>query len=146
MRNPGFLDEVLSRSRSAQSPSAQFERKTKMNNYNESQARRYCTIGILLCLLLVGAAAQGQVTSLSLNSDPGDFVGGGQTAFFTPADGTFGASGISTGNHVSVSFLGQPGIFWFLDFAAPSGQPLTVGTYTGAARWPFEAANQPGLS
>jgi hypothetical protein len=97
-----------------------------------------------IVFLLFTLAAQAQVTSLSLNSDSGDFIGEGQTTFLTPADGTFSAS--AGANNISISFFGQPGIFWFLDFAAPSGQALTVGTYTGAARFPFQAANQPGLS
>ena len=36
--------------------------------------------------------------------------------------------------------------FFNLDFAAPNNQPLAVGTYTGAVRYPFQASNQPGLS
>lgn len=100
---------------------------------------------LLLCALMAMAAtAQAQVTSLSMTSDPGDFIGGGQTTFLTPADGTFSASQNFDGG-VSIDFFGQPGIFWFLDFAAPFNQPLTVGTYTSATRFPFQASNVPGL-
>jgi Putative Ig domain len=125
---------------------AQFEEeKLKVKCRKEIRMRRYRAVWIVLPLLIVAATIQGQVTSLSLNSDPGDFVGGGQTLFLTSADGTFNASGTSGSGVVSVSLEG-PLQFWFLDFAALSGQPLAVGTYTGAARWPFQAPTQPGLS
>ncbi len=104
----------------------------------------------LLVILLIAfawdASAHAQVTSLTMNSDPGDFVGAGQFYFFTPADGTFSAQQ-NFDQGVSLSF-NTPSFsqFWFLDFAAPNNQPLTVGTYLGAARFPFQASNQPGLS
>lgn len=100
---------------------------------------------ILVGSLIFATSAFGQVTSLTLNSDPGDFVGQGQFTFLTPADGSFSAQQ-NFDQGVSVSFFGQPGIFWFLDFAAPNNQLLTVGTYTGAARFPFQSSSQPGLS
>jgi hypothetical protein len=36
--------------------------------------------------------------------------------------------------------------YWMLDLAAPAGQALDVGIYTGAARYPFQSPNQPGLT
>lgn len=92
------------------------------------------------------ASAQAQVTSLTMTSDPGDFVGLGQFYFFTPADGTFSAQQ-NFDQGVSLNFSGtSSGQFWSLDFAAPNSQPLTVGAYPGATRFPFQAPNQPGLS
>jgi Putative Ig domain len=90
--------------------------------------------------------AQAQVTSLTMSSDPNDYIGGGQFYFFTPANGTFTQQGGSS-QHVSISFA-TPSYsqWWYLDFAAPSGQSLAPGNYTGAARYPFQASNQPGLS
>lgn len=109
--------------------------------------KRLCSFLALVCALLVmTAGAQAQVTSLSMNSDPGDFIGQGQTFFFTPADGTFSANGAAGSNVVTFSFFGNDGQFWFLDFAAPSGQALAVGSYTGATRYPFNDPSQPGLS
>lgn len=99
---------------------------------------------MLLGLLGFGVNAFGQVTSLTLNSDPGDFIGQGQFTFLTPADGSFSAQQ-NFDQGASVSFFGQPGVFWFLDFAAPNNQLLTVGTYTGAVRFPFQSPSQPGL-
>ncbi|HET9181738.1 MAG TPA: putative Ig domain-containing protein [Candidatus Angelobacter sp.] len=100
---------------------------------------------VVCALLAMTAAAHAQVTSLSLTSDPGDFIGGGQTTFLTPADGSFTASK-NPDNGVFIDFLGQPGIFWQLEFAASFNQPLTVGTYTGATRFPFQANGVPGLA
>lgn len=107
--------------------------------------KRLCSLAVLCALMAISSAAWAQVTSLSLTSDPGDFIGQGQTTFLTPADGTFTASQNFDGG-VSVDFSGQPGTFWFLDFAAANSQPLTVGTFTGATRFPFQPSNEAGLS
>lgn len=97
-----------------------------------------------LTVLLLTTRAHAQVTSLTLNSDPGDFIGLGQSLFLTPADGTFDAT-TNFDSGVSVSFFG-PTHFWFLDFSAAGNVPLTVGTYTGATRFPFQAFGENGLS
>ena len=47
-------------------------------------------------------------------------------------------------NGVSLSFFGS-NHFFFLDFAAPNNQTVTVGTYRGATRFPFPAPTEPGL-
>jgi len=103
----------------------------------------------LLVALLVPAAvqpAQAQTTSLSLNSQPGDFIGQGQSLTVSATDGVFTPMR-NFANGVSISFFGsQPGDFWFLDFAAPGNAPLTVGVYEGATRFPFQATTSPGLS
>jgi hypothetical protein len=52
----------------------------------------------------------------------------------------------SDGNHINVSVNGANGDWWFLDLAAPSGQTLAPGTYSGATRYPFQAPTEPGLS
>ena len=99
----------------------------------------------LFALTLLGTGAHAQVTSLRLNSDPGDYIGGGQFTFLTPSDGTFSAQQ-NFDQGVSISFLGQPGTFWLFEFAAPNKQLLTVGTYMGATRFPFQDPSQAGLS
>jgi hypothetical protein len=76
---------------------------------------------------------------LSMTSQPGDWAGGGKTYYFTPAMAGF--SGSHNGSLVVLSAGG-----WTADFAAPSGQSLTVGTYSNVARYPFQSASQPGLS
>jgi hypothetical protein len=103
------------------------------------------SLSFVFALLVLATTVHAQVTSLSLNSDSGDFIGLGQSIFLTPADGGFSANQ-NFDNGVSIDFFGnQLGEFWFLDFAAPNGQPLTVGTYSGAMRFPFQNLGQPGL-
>jgi hypothetical protein len=101
---------------------------------------------ILLVLYACSVSAQAQVTSLTMTGDAGDYIGGGQFYFYTPADGAFGAQQNSS-QGVSLSFS-TPSFdhWWYLDFAAPNSQLLTVGTYLGATRFPFQASSEPGLS
>jgi hypothetical protein len=101
---------------------------------------------LLFALLALSVSAQAQVTSLTLSSDPGDYIGGGQFYYFTPYDGSFGAypysyDGVSL-NGVALSFSSNSHWFW-LYFYAPNNQPLTIGTYTGASK--AGAANEPYL-
>lgn len=87
-------------------------------------------------------------TMFSYVSDPGDFVGGGQT-------GSYSLSGMNVlgwqagnGSVVNIRFRSAsapPTVSWNLDFAATSGSPLLPGSYTGAARYPFNSG-VPGLN
>lgn len=97
-------------------------------------------------LLVQAMPAAAQVTSLTLASDQGDYIGGGQALSYAAADGTFTAL-VNTSNGISISFR-TPGFehFWDLDFAAPAGALLRPGTYVNATRYPFQAAGAPGLS
>jgi len=115
----------------------------------QSTYRQRVTLTILFLGLLTLAfhtQAHAQVTSLTLSSDPGDYIGGGQFLFFTSSDGTFTAQQ-NAAQGVSVAF-NTPSFdhFWYLDFAAADNQLLTVGLYTGAVRFPFQGPGQPGLS
>ena len=75
----------------------------------------------------------------------GDYISGGQTHYFMPADGTFSAY-TNYSNGVTVAF-NTPGFshWWYLNFAAAGNQQLTPGVYTNAVRWPFHSST-PGLS
>jgi hypothetical protein len=99
-------------------------------------------------VMMIGAVtgAKAGVTSLTMVSDAGDYIGGGQFYFYTPNDGTF--TGQSSSNQIVTFSFNTPTYshWWNLDFAAPSGQSLSLGSYTGAARFPFQLATQPGLS
>jgi len=102
-----------------------------------------------LMMLVLGTAswATAGVTSIVLNSDPGDYIGGGQTMVFVETDGTFVAQNSGNGSSVHVSFNTPTySHWWYLDFAAPDLLPLVVGPYEGAVRYPFQGAGQPGLS
>jgi len=104
---------------------------------------------MLVCLICVAAAGCGdggptQVqeneTFIKLESDAGDFIGGGQTFNFTPATATFQVN--YSGNYLYVTVLGQ----WTFDFRLPSSAPtLRNGTYTGAVLYPSADLAKPAL-
>lgn len=96
-------------------------------------------------------AAQAQVVtsgSLGFVSPAGDWVGGGATSTYSTANGdTLTVTGSTDEHYVNVSVSGALGDWWYLDLMAPSSGPaLAPGTYTGATRYPFNTAAQPGLS
>jgi hypothetical protein len=101
---------------------------------------------ISFVVLFFAADARAAVTSLLLTGDPGDYISGGQTLFFAPADGPFSAR-TNYSNGVSLAFHTPTySHFWYLDFAAPNKQFLTPGMYSGAVRFPFQAIGQSALS
>lgn len=95
-------------------------------------------------ILWSGAADAAAVDSgsLTMTSDPGDFVGGGVPhSYSTQAGDVFSTSG---GDSAITAFVSAAnGDFWFLSFAAPTGQVLAPGTFSGAIRFATSAA--PGL-
>lgn len=99
---------------------------------------------IIATLPLLPSVGAGQ-TSIVLDSQPGDWVGGGQHLVFTSADGTFSARG-TFNNGVSVDFHTISfSHFWHLDFGPPTDRPLTSGVYEGAQRFAFHAPPKPGM-
>jgi hypothetical protein len=78
-------------------------------------------------------------------SQAGDWVGQGAEYLYT-SDATITGSLPQGGTQFSGSAI-QPGYthWWYVNIAAPAGQPLTVGSYTGAFRAPFRPAGSPGL-
>jgi hypothetical protein len=88
------------------------------------------------------AASEGSF--LSFVSEPGDYIGQGQSLTFTPNDAQF-SSMVSQDQGELAVIVFPPGSFWFLHMAAPSGQQLLPGVYEGATRWPFQGPSQPGL-
>lgn len=94
-----------------------------------------------LCLFASPAFAQS--AALSYVSEPGDWVGQGQSLSFGSADITSQASSDNRLIGVSVNNASH----WYtLNLQAPVGQQLAVGVYNGATRYPFNAATVPGLS
>jgi hypothetical protein len=90
------------------------------------------------------ANAQTEGTFLSFSSQPGDYIGGGQSRTFTPNDSQFSSMVSQENREIAVSVF-PPGSFWFLHMAAPAGQQLLPGVYQGATRWPFQEPSTPGL-
>lgn len=107
--------------------------------------------GALASLAFCGQAAA--ATELYYTSSPQSWVGGGETVSVTPADGFDFVASRNFDNGVSFSiddFASNPDFqetrWWYLDFAAPFSAPLTVGSYQGATRFPFQEDDEPGLS
>lgn len=84
-------------------------------------------------------------TSLWFSSENGDYIGQGASASYVPPAATLTARGDAGYASISVDDPAS-GDWWTVDVAAPPGQTLVPGTYTGAVRAPFRGAGQPGLS
>lgn len=104
-------------------------------------------LAISLSVLTAPAAAAAQSTVLIFQSEPGDYIGQGQTATYTPAmSQDFSVERNSRGG-LSARIVGPDYDFWWtLDFVAAEGRPLTVGYYPGALRYPFAKVNAMDVS
>ena len=113
--------------------------------------KSYWSYGIKLALAglaaaLVGAGAsnaQAEESFLSIRSEAGDYIGGGQTFKLTPANTVFNAMASQDQREIGISF--STSTWWNLNMAAPGGQLLVPGVYEGATRWPFQGPFEPGL-
>lgn len=85
--------------------------------------------------------------SLIMVSEPGDWVGAGQTWIHSSSSGSdvFGWRGNSGFVGVGVGTAVGSG-WWNLEFEAPAGRDLTPGRFLNAKRYPFNASTVPGLS
>jgi hypothetical protein len=99
---------------------------------------------VSLALLASGSALAAQSTFLTLDSQPGDWVGAGLQQTFTTLDGNFTTSTNFDGG-VNVNFSG-PSHFWSLSFSPAAGEMFGPGAYVGAERFPFNSPTRPGLS
>lgn len=112
--------------------------------------------------LAASVSASAQVAHLTLQSQPGDFIGQGQNYDFTFNPATTPGDQITTfilppktgtapdyARFVLDKDDGasrHPFLFGFLDFSTSAlGIPLTPGTYAGAQRAGFAATGHPGL-
>ncbi|MET8080649.1 hypothetical protein [Streptomyces sp. NPDC005303] len=85
--------------------------------------------------------------SFSFSGDEGDYISGGQSyTYATSSQDHLNVSGNTDNRVITLSVDGANGDWWTLDLAAPAGRTLTPGTYTGATRYPFNDATEPGLS
>jgi hypothetical protein len=82
-------------------------------------------------------------TYLQMQSQPGDYIGQGQTYNFTPANAQMGASASPSGFHMGLS--ASDGQWWNVDMVPASGQVLAPGNYPNATRYPFNGSGN-GLS
>lgn len=102
----------------------------------------------LLCLsLMLAASTVSASNNLGFVSEPGDWVGGGETRDYDDQNSTFRFSASADKSTVQVSLDTLDGTeWWYLTLDAPNGQPLTVGSYTEASRYPFNSTTTNGLS
>lgn len=104
---------------------------------------------LLMAFMLCGSAVASAdtLTSLAINSPPGDYIGQGQSYVLTQADGEF---------RMERNFQGQNGIslfyhnadyshWWQIDFGGPDKALLTVGQYLEAERLGFQSTGHPGF-
>jgi hypothetical protein len=98
---------------------------------------------IVLCALSGTLFASTAQTYLYLNSQPGDYIGGGLQQTFTTANGTFSVSnGPST---VNVAFnSADHSQWWYLNFGSPKTIKFARGQYVSAQRTPFRGPNPAG--
>jgi hypothetical protein len=92
------------------------------------------------------ASAQALDVSLSLVSDAGDYIGGGQSRVYTLDRAAITTRSGQDGGYFGLTAFPFEGGWWYVDLAAPAGSQLLPGVYEGAVRWPFQGPDQPGLS
>ena len=103
-------------------------------------------LSLVLVLLAGGTHAFAGSTRLSMQSEPGDYIGIGRETVFVASDGTFTAWR-NYKNGVTIGFATPNySAWWYLDFGAPDDDLLTPGVYANAVRHPFQPAGVPGLS
>jgi hypothetical protein len=86
--------------------------------------------------------------TVTMTSDPGDWVGQGASYSFSTSSGNlFFARSSQFGSDILVTVRPDPvgTTSWSLEFAAPAGQQLVPGTYTGAQRVSWRDRGAPGL-
>ena len=117
-------------------------------------ARVLCIACALLILIIAGPDSLASVTSLLLDGEPGEPIGGGEFHFYTPDDGWFNVPPWSPDSLEEARLtFSKPGFLidgintgsWQFWFAAPPGEPLVVGLYDDAVVPRFRGPGQPGI-
>jgi hypothetical protein len=85
-------------------------------------------------------------TLFSFISSLGDGIGQGQSVNYSPSNASFSAKSGCDGDVVEVVVSTSLANTWRAQFAAPKGSKIRPGSYVNATRYPFQAANTPGLS
>jgi len=83
-------------------------------------------------------------TFVKLVSQPGERLGGGQAATFTPLDGPIHAMKEDV-TGVRVTFDSGDVSGWSFDFMPPAGETLAPGVYEGITEAAFQSPARPGL-
>lgn len=82
-------------------------------------------------------------TGLTMTSQSGDYIGGGQSYSFTPANATF--TFLASPQGLEQDLSSSDGQTWTVDMYPASGQVLAPGSYPNATRYPFNGTGN-GLS
>ena len=82
-------------------------------------------------------------TGLYLDSDSGDYIGGGRVRYDLAPPSTV-ELWINTRSELRFAIYPADGTWWYFSLQAPTGAELRPGTYENALRWPFQGAS-PGL-
>jgi hypothetical protein len=104
---------------------------------------------LLILGVMASPAVAGTVTSLSVQSDPGEWIGQGETLSTSAAQATFNAwlndsPGRPAAGQNVILQVTSSGRYWYLRFQAPDGELLVPGIYQNART--AGAAGQPGLN
>ncbi|MET7988582.1 MULTISPECIES: hypothetical protein [unclassified Streptomyces] len=103
------------------------------------------TVGLTTALAAPATAATTApvaVTRYSHTSQPGDYIGQGATASYTPKTATITAGGSAEYARFRVS---TGDTWWDVELAAPQGERLHPGVYRNAERAAFRTGRSPGL-
>ncbi|HET6277964.1 MAG TPA: hypothetical protein VFG08_04195, partial [Candidatus Polarisedimenticolia bacterium] len=117
----------------------------------DAAAKSVCLVVLLAIEGFARPSIQAGVTSLLLDSEPGEFIGDGKFYFYTPADGILAPSPIPPPPgfpeyDVRLSFSNiSLREFWIMGFSAPVGETLAVGVYDNAVPLVRRAPDQPAL-
>jgi hypothetical protein len=99
-------------------------------------------------LFLVAATSVSAGTTITLESDEGDYIGQGLSYSYTDdtADIQYSRN-YDNGITVNIRNLpNQPSNWWTLNLAAPDNAEIQPGVYSGVERFPFQTPGNPGLS
>lgn len=104
-------------------------------------------IMLALILLWIFAPIAAASSQLSYTSRPGDWIGQGQKRSFDDSNASFRITASPDLTTLEVSVLSTDQREWLnLTLDGPAGIPLTVGEYSNASRYPFNASDATGLS
>jgi hypothetical protein len=90
-------------------------------------------------------ADAGPETFVTMISETGDSIGGGQHRFFHPGNATISLGWSASSVYVSINDANQGVDFFNFEFAAPPGESLEIGEYEHAQRAGFQDATRPGI-
>ena len=115
--------------------------------------RRAAALVALWVLAAAAPRAQAQETYFAYDSTPGSWVGAGRTDYFVSPETGWTFTGTTTTGNTLVTLSARraqdPGLndyYWDLRLAAPQGESIVPGLYEGAARYPFQSPDQPGMT